>query len=141
MPKVKLYIGNIRLNTRITELIKANEERVIIEYGQGQYNYNESERATTNPTIWIEEVYNELKTRDLEIINRKGDLLKITVSKMILEMAEEYIKQNKKEAKHYDQINHMRLYKQMILPIELVDYTGRIVSEAYEKDECKSVLK
>ena len=35
----------------------------------------------------------------------------------------------------------MRLYKQMILSIELVDYTERIVSEAFEKDEYKSVLK
>ena len=30
--KVKLYIGNIRANTRIVDLIKVNEERVMIEY-------------------------------------------------------------------------------------------------------------
>ena len=35
----------------------------------------------------------------------------------------------------------MRLYKQIILPIELVDYIGRIVLKAYEKDKYKSILK
>ena len=33
MLKVKLYIRNIRSNTRITNLIKVNKEKVIIEYG------------------------------------------------------------------------------------------------------------
>ena len=92
MLKVKLYIGKIRANTRIANLIKVNEEKVMIEYRQGKYNYNISKRATVNPKIYMEEVYNKLKTRDLEIINRKGDLPKIIVSKIIMEMAEEYIK-------------------------------------------------
>ena len=58
-----------------------------------------------------------------------------------MQLAVEYIQQNKLKLEIFDQINHIWLYKKAILPVELIESNGRIVTECFEAIENKSMLK
>ena len=79
--------------------------------------------------------------RQLTIINRTKPLPKIIQNITLIEIAREFMKE--KELKEYcmDKINHVRLYKQMVLLVELVSGRGRKQTKAYDKIEAKSLLK
>ena len=53
----------------------------------------------------------------------------------------EYIQQNKLKVEVFNQINHVRLYKKAVLPIELIENQGRILTECFESIEASSLLE
>ena len=54
---------------------------------------------------------------------------------------EKYTKENNLDDAIFDQINHIRLYKKLIIPAKLVRARGRERTNAYNKLEEKSILK
>ena len=53
----------------------------------------------------------------------------------------EYIKCNKLKSEVYNQINHVRLYKKVVLPIELVRNQSRVVTEYFKTLEAESLIE
>ena len=62
-------------------------------------------------------------------------------NKTIIQLAVEYIQQNKLKSEIFDQINHIWLYKKAILLVKLIESNRRIVTECFEVIENKSMLK
>ena len=50
----KLYISNMRFNTKMTKLIRMNKEVIVVEYRRG--GLEEKERMTNIQSIWVEKV-------------------------------------------------------------------------------------
>ena len=73
--------------------------------------------------------------RKIIIVNRQDTTLLIIKNRIIIDLVQEFILQINQLSKQYNQINHVRLYKQMILPIKLLDYRERILLEAFIEQE------
>ena len=81
-----------------------------------------------------------LNSRQIQLVNKFNEV-KITTNKTIMQLVVEYIQQNKLKLEIFDQINYVRLYKKVILPVELIGSNGRIVTEYFKEIENKSMLK
>ena len=57
-----------------------------------------------------------------------------------MQLVAEFIKERKLNQQSYDEINHVRMYKQMILPAEIVRARGRKLIEVFDNIEAKSLL-
>ena len=75
------------------------------------------------------------------MINRKRLSPKITNNKIIMSIAREYVKEKDLLNGFWDEINLIRIYKKMILLLELVGVKGRCRIEAYDNVNKKSLLK
>ena len=62
-------------------------------------------------------------------------------NKIIMEYAEQYIKEKNIDDAIFNQTNHIRLYKEMIIPAELVRARGEDRTDTYNELEKKSLLK
>ena len=69
----KLYIGNARAATKISKIIRYQEELVAIEHGRACKG---KEPRSDKPTAWEEEVNFLLKERNLEIRNKEKDKIR-----------------------------------------------------------------
>ena len=61
-----------------------------------------------------------LRSRQLEIVNRINDINIITKNKTIMDYAIEH----SKEIKTIEAINHVKIFKKIMLPCELVGFRG-----------------
>ena len=82
-----------------------------------------------------------MNDQNLEVVNLISEIPFLIENKMIIEYAEQYIKEKNMDNTIFNQINHIRLYKEMIIPVELVRVRGRDRTKAYNKLEAKSILK
>ena len=57
-----------------------------------------------------------------------------------MQLVVEFVKERKLNQQSYDEINHVRMYKQMILPTEIVRARRRKLIEAFDNIEAKSLL-
>ena len=62
-------------------------------------------------------------------------------NKMIIDYVVKYVQENNKDRKEVAPLNHMRLYKQMILPCELLGLMGREETHGYKNELAPSYLK
>ena len=58
-----------------------------------------------------------------------------------MQYATEYVEQAKLQSKIMDYINHIRIYKKMLLPIELIGATGNGKIELFQTIEAKSIIE
>ena len=59
-------------------------------------------------------------TRKIKIVNNDSKSTQITQNEIIIDLAHHYIKQQKENRDTYNQINHVQLYKKILLSAELV---------------------
>ena len=125
---------------RIAKIIRINEEAIIIEYRRRKWKSNYNRRAR-NKTVWIEEVYQIMNERNLEVVNSIVEILFLTENKMIMKYVGQYIKEKDMDNTIFNQINHIKLCKKIIISVELVGVRGRERTDAYNELEKKSMLK
>ena len=91
-----------------------------------------------NPTIntWSDEIRLILRSRNLELVNRINKMKWILKNQTIMDYAIQY----SKSLKIVEAINHVRLYKRMILLCELVGFKGNCKTrELREVNESSSI--
>ena len=82
-----------------------------------------------------------MNDQNLEVVNLTSEMPLLMENKTIIEYAEQYIKEKNIDDAIFNQINHIRLYKEMIIPAELVRARGGERTNAYNELEKKSLLK
>ena len=93
MQACKLHIINLKAQTRIARLIRINKEAIMIKHSREKQiiDYN---RRTKNQTVQIEEVYQIMKERKLEVVNQTIEMPFLMDNKTIIEYIEQYMKEN-----------------------------------------------
>jgi len=75
-----------------------------------------------------------LKKRNLMIVKNRKEILIIINNITIIKIAEDFVKEKEEKLGMYDKINHIRLWKRINLPIELVSSNGQL-EILYFKDD------
>ena len=82
-----------------------------------------------------------MNNQNLEIENLTVEMLFLIENKMIMKYIEQYMKEKDMDDAVFNQINHVRLCKEMIISTELVRARGEEKTNACNKLEKKSLLK
>ena len=77
----------------------------------------------------------------MKIVNNRNKNQIITENKKLMEFVAEYVKEKGLKNDSIDQINHVRLFKKIILPAEIIRARGRATIECYETIEERSILE
>ena len=77
----------------------------------------------------------------MRIINDRNENQTITNNKILMEFIAEYVKEKGLKNDSVDQINHMRLFKKVILLAEIIRVRGLATIEYYERIEEKSMIE
>ena len=77
----------------------------------------------------------------MKIVNNRSKSHKIMENKILIEFVIEYIKEKKLKNEVFDQINHIRLYKKIILLVELVRDQVLATTECYDRIEAESIIE
>jgi len=128
--KLKLYIGNKRINGNAGEAINAQEEFLKIEAGR-RVNLGEDPSNRYWKTTWIDEVGDELWKRNIKLVSPEDEEGGISKNKTVMSYAMEYVEQKNLEEEVLYQINYVRLKKQVLLPFELVGFKGKRQTSCY----------
>ena len=138
---LKLYIGHNRVKSEISKMIKINEENARLFYGYSDNVMDVELENKPNIVTWSDEVQHMLSCRDLKIINRTNDNIWISKNESIMDYVVKYVKEKKYSYDVVEAINHVRLFKKMILPCELVGLKGdKETKEAREVCEKSSII-
>ena len=117
---LKLYVSYQRGETRVSKMININEDNIRLHYGFKTSVIDSNLEWNPSVQTWSDEIRLILRSRQLEVINRVNETKWLTKNKTIMDFAVEYSNQlNIVEA-----INHVRIYKKMILPCELLGFLG-----------------
>jgi len=65
----------------------------------------------------------------------------ITSNKIIINYAQDYMKVYKLNDGTYNQINHMRFHKKLLLPVKIVGDRNRRTIECYNIDNAQSLIE
>jgi len=90
------------------------------------------------PSTWCDEISKALEERNLQIENPNKCVVVETSNKTIMDYAVKYVKEMKLNPNIILPINHMRHYKKLYLPCELVGMSSRIRTNAFTDVESKS---
>ena len=82
-----------------------------------------------------------MSDRKLTIINNTAKSVQFTANKTIMNYVIEYIISKELNKVKYDQINHVRLYKKILIPAKIVRVEGGRKTECYCNFEATSILK
>jgi len=82
-----------------------------------------------------------LNDRNLIIINDTANYVKFTDNKTITKYVIEYISSKELHKVTYNQINHIHLYKKILLLAEIVGAEGRCETEYYFNFKATSILQ
>ena len=78
--------------------------------------------------------------RKMRIVNNRNENQIITDNKILIEFVVEYVKEKGLKNNSINQINHVRLFKKVILLAEIIGVRGR-AAEWYERIEESSMLE
>jgi hypothetical protein len=138
---LKLYVGHQRYRSELSKMIRINEENARYFYGYSRQLADIEDNYWPETTTWSDEIYKALADRNLKIINCVNERENVSKNKTIMDHAICYVKEKKLPKSTIQAINHVRIYKKMILPCELVGFNGnQITKEARESLERSSVL-
>jgi len=90
--------------------------------------------------IWSDEIGQRLIDRGIKLCNVEESKYVKTTNKTIMDYAIEYAKEKEIDEKIIQLINHVRLYKRIILPCELVGLKGREETKSYKNELERSCL-
>ena len=82
-----------------------------------------------------------MNDRNLIIVNDTANYVKFTDNKTIMKYVIEYISSKELHKVIYNQINHVHLYKKILLPAEIVGAEGRCKTKYYFNFEATSTLQ
>ena len=82
-----------------------------------------------------------MREKSIQIVNNRGKSQIITENKTLMEFAADYAKEKELKNDVFDQINHVRLFKNIILLVEIVGARGLVTTECYDKIEVKSIIE
>ena len=77
----------------------------------------------------------------MTVFSRQNREMAITKNKSIMEYALTYADKVMNDKSVLEHINHVRLYKKVFLPFELVGSSGRDETQAFQEDESMSQVK
>ena len=139
MLATKLYVRNKCAKTKIGWIISIIDNKLMTEKG---YNTNSIKEmfSTMNKKTWNESIHHLFISRNLSFVNESNEIHLIS-NKRIMQYMVDYINQNKLKAEVYDQINHIRIFKRVILSVKLIGYQGRAPTECFKVIETLSILQ
>ena len=82
-----------------------------------------------------------MRERNIQITNNKNKSQIIKENKILIEFAAKYVKEKKLKNNMVDQMNYVRLFKNIIIPAEIVGARGLATIEYYNIIEEKSILE
>ena len=82
----------------------------------------------------------EKKLDTVKIVNGKEEKYVNTQNKTIMDYAVEYVRSNELKPNALAPINHVRMWKKMTLPCELIGFTGTKETTAYLKSNSHILL-
>jgi len=123
-PRDVLYSRRIALGVGIMKIIKINKENAVYQYRYNEQLIKTPCRYKICREIWSDEIGERLETRKITLKNRNNKMKKFTRNKSIIDWAREYIKNEKVPINKLERINHMRIFKKMYLPCEIVGRKG-----------------
>jgi len=121
---LKLYIGYKRFNNRISRIIRINEENAVVQYGCSEHLIKTLRKYKIDKGIWSDNIGEILEKIKISIENEEEGIKMITKNLIIMDYATKYVKELNLSNKILAFINHVRLFKSIILPYELVGLEG-----------------
>ena len=91
--------------------------------------------------IWSDEIASRLIDRNIKLINAEQEKYIKMRNRTIMDYAVEYLGSKEMDMKLLAPLNHVRLWKQIILPCKLVGLIGIKETKAYRRIESKSSIK
>ena len=82
-----------------------------------------------------------MQDRNMKLHREKMEEFEITNNKPLMAYAREYAKEEQLNSKTVMSLNHVRLYKRIFLPCELIGQNGKEQTSAYRNDNEKGQIK
>ena len=95
---VKLYIGNMRADQGVSDMIQANEQFSQVESGRGCHVMEIKLEERFWMKTWINRVAEKFKYQNIRICNKMEYTNKITSNCTVMDMAVRYVRLMKKRA-------------------------------------------
>ena len=137
---LKLYLGHRRNQDDISKQIIINEKEAHFQYGYNKEILEIDSKYKPSNQIWSDEIGQRLIDRRIKLCNVEESKYVKTTNKTIMDYAIEYAKEKEMDEKIIQLINHVRLYKRIILPYELVSLMGREETKSYKNELERSYL-
>ena len=128
--EIRVHMENKRQFGKTGKLIQTTEYNNMTHNGCKNSDIHKYQQNKQETTLWIQHVAHEMQTRKIEIIN--NDTLEITSNSTIIDFAQQFKTQKYLQNKLINMINHVRLFKQTILPFELVALQGNKQTETFQ---------
>ena len=130
---LKLYLGNKQCHSNASRIINLLEELMWVEAGLNDDIINNFEEPHWTES-WIDEIKNIMRKRNIHLHSEKLNEFKITKNKTLMIYAREYVREETKDIEIIKLLNHVRLYKGIFLPCELVGQNGKEQTSAYRNN-------
>jgi len=137
---LKLYLGHHRNQDDISKQIIINEKEAHFQYGYNKEILEIDSKYKPSNQIWSDEIGQRLIDRGIKLRNVEESKYVKTTNKTIMDYAIEYAKEKEMDEKIIPLINHVRLYKRIILLCELVGLKGREETKSYKNELERSCL-
>jgi len=138
---LKAYVSHQRGESNISKIIQILEQNVWLQYGYYMLVMETPKRMKPKQLIWSDKVQHKLEKWQIMLINRLNEKDRITRNKTIMDYAVEYAKRENAADREREAINHVRIYKNMILPFEVVGFRGGQETKEYKNVFEKSSVR
>lgn len=128
---LKLYVGHKRHEDIISKQIKVNEKNSMFQYGFSKNILQVKSELKPKQLTWSDEIADRLISRNIKFVNTDLNQYVETSNKTIMDLATEYVISKKLSEESIAPINHVRLFKRMILPCELVGLMGNCKTKCF----------
>ena len=137
---LKLYLGNKRSTSNASRMINALEEMMWVEGGLNKDIINDENESFWTES-WVDEIKEIMKQRKIILCSEMKNEFRVTRNKSIMAYAREYVENVNTTKDTMKLINHVRLYKKVYLPCELLGQRGREQTIAYRENKAQSQIK
>ena len=135
---VRAYVGHQRGRSRVSKLFQILEQKAWLQYGYSTPVMETSHQLKPKLVTWSDEIQYKLEKRQIKLINRFNEMKRFTTNKTIMDYASDYVKREDAIDGEREAINHVRLYKKMILPFEVVGFRGEQQTKEFRNASDKS---
>lgn len=118
--------------------MQATEYNEMIQSGYKNSDIHESQPNNSKNELWIKYVAHQMKIRNIEMLN--NDTLELTTNQTIMDYVQIFKTRKKLLTRTIDMINHVRLFKKLMLPFELFGLQGNKETETCQNNNQKSAI-
>ena len=127
---LKLYLGHMRNQDRISRILKINERNIGCQCGHNS-NILEVKRSMKPKCIaWNDEIAWTLESRNITIVNYDENQSFSTRNKTVIDIVYKHITTKKLNNNLHAILNQVRVFKKINLPCELVGLTRTLETTA-----------